>query len=122
MKQENERRRMEEIRKRVHQQTDTLFADFDESTKSGLLEELEKAMVTAAIREEKLRAAQERPKVIKMTDIDRTEQEKEPLEETVKVSKTETPDKEAIPETDPAPANSGHRGIRRRTWSFKGSF
>ena len=106
MKQENERRRMEEIRKRVHQQTDTLFADFDESTKSGLLEELEKAMVTAAIREEKLRAAQERPKVIKMTDIDRTEQEKEPLEETVKVSKTETPDKEAIPETDPAPVES----------------
>ncbi len=97
---------MEEIRKRVHQQTDTLFADFDESTKSGLLEELEKAMVTAAIREEKLRAAQERPKVIKMTDIDRTEQEKEPLEETVKVSKTETPDKEAIPETDPAPVES----------------
>lgn len=106
MKQENERRRMEEIRKRVHQQTDTLFADFDESTKSGLLEELEKAMVTAAIREEKLRAAQERPKVIKMTDIDRTEQEKEPLEETVKVSKTETPDKEAIPQTDPAPVES----------------
>ncbi len=106
MKQENERRRMEEIRKRVHQQTDTLFADFDESTKSGLLEELEKAMVTAAIREEKLRAAQERPKVIKMADIDRTGQEKEPLEEAVKVSKTETPDKEAIPQTDPVAAES----------------
>ena len=81
MKQENERRRMEEIRKRVHQQTDTLFADFDESTKSGLLEELEKAMVTAAIREEKLKAAQERPKVIKVTDIDKTEEPKESKED-----------------------------------------
>ena len=49
MKQDNERKRMEDIRKRVQQQTDTLFADFDESTRSGLLEELEKAMVTAAM-------------------------------------------------------------------------
>ena len=38
MKQDNERKRMEDIRKRVQQQTDTLFADFDESTRSGLLE------------------------------------------------------------------------------------
>ena len=71
MKQENERKRMEDIRKRVHQQTDTLFADFDEATKSGLLEELEKVMVSAAIKEEKRRAAEERPKVIKVTDIDK---------------------------------------------------
>ncbi|WP_286082493.1 tetratricopeptide repeat protein [Parablautia intestinalis] len=71
MKQENERKRMEDIRKRVHQQTDTLFADFDEATKSGLLEELEKVMVSAAIKEEKRRAAEERPKVIKVADIDK---------------------------------------------------
>ena len=70
IKQENERKRMEEIRKRVHQQTDALFADFDESTKSGLLEELEKAMVTAAIKEEKIRIQQERPKVVKVADIE----------------------------------------------------
>ncbi len=69
MKQENERKRMEEIRKRVQQQTDTLFADFDESTKSGLLEELEKAMVSAAMMEEKIRVEQERPKVVKVADI-----------------------------------------------------
>ncbi|MDE5908721.1 MAG: hypothetical protein K2H52_08300 [Lachnospiraceae bacterium] len=75
MKQENERKRMEEIRKRVQQQTDTLFADFDESTKSGLLENLEKAMVTAAIKEEKKKAAQERPKVVKVADIDKQEEE-----------------------------------------------
>lgn len=77
MKQENERKRMEEIRKRVQQQTDTLFADFDESTKSGLLENLEKAMVTAAIKEEKMRAAQEHPKVVKVADIDKEEEIKQ---------------------------------------------
>lgn len=82
MKQENERRRMEEIRERVRQQTDTLFADFDESTKSGLLENLEKAMVTAAIREEKQKAAQERPKIIKVSDIENyISEEKKPAQE-----------------------------------------
>lgn len=106
MKQENERRRMEEIRRRVHQQTDTLFADFDESTKSGLLEELEKAMVTAAIREEKLRAAQERPKVIKVTDIERIEQEKEPAEETVEDPAEEIAVPETVPKENPEPLES----------------
>ncbi len=71
MKQENERRRMEEIRQRVRKQTDTLFADFDESTKSGLLENLERAMVNAAVKEEKQRAAAGRPRVIKTADISR---------------------------------------------------
>ncbi len=71
MKQDNERRRMEEIRKRVHQQTDTLFADFDEATKSGLLEELEKAMVTAAIKEEKLKIAKERLGILRAVDRNR---------------------------------------------------
>lgn len=69
MKKENERKRAEEIRNRVHQQTDTLFADFDESTKSGLLEELEKAMVSAAMKEEKKKAELERPKVVKVSNI-----------------------------------------------------
>lgn len=80
MKQENERKRMEEIRKRVHQQTDALFADFDESTKSGLLEELEKAMVTAAIKEEKVKALKEQPKVVKVADIEKREAQSQPAE------------------------------------------
>lgn len=94
LKQENERKRMEEIRKRVQQQTDTLFADFDEATKSGLLENLEKAMVTAAIKEEKQKAEQERPKVVKVADIDKKEEEKKLKPE---------PDKE--PENEPEPAS-----------------
>lgn len=77
MKKENEEKRLQEIRSRVRKQTDNLFADFDESTKSGLLEELEKAMVTAAIKEEKLRADKEKPKVVKVSDIEKQRLEKE---------------------------------------------
>jgi len=80
MKQDNERKRMEEIRKRVHQQTDTLFADFDEATKSGLLEELEKAMVTAAMKEEKLKIAKERLGLLKAADFGKNKKA-EPLKQ-----------------------------------------
>lgn len=109
IKQENERKRMEEIRKRVHQQTDALFADFDESTKTGLLEELEKAMVTAAIKEEKDRIRQERPKVVKMADIEaktaqeaKKEEEENPEEEIEKTA-PETILQEALEEIDEEP-------------------
>lgn len=106
MKKENERRRMEEIRSRVHQQTNTLFADFDESTKSGLLEELEKVMVTAAMKEEKSKAASERPKVIKVSDIEAASAEKaaslkkEDTAEKEPDFTEETPAKEAEAEED----------------------
>lgn len=95
MKQENERKRMEEIRKRVRQQTDTLFSDFDESTKSGLLEDLEKAMVTAAMKEEKQKAAQSRPKVIKVADIENNVNEAIapiPVEESASIPENELPE------------------------------
>ena len=76
MKKENEQKMMQEIKERVHKQTDSLFSDFDEATKTGLLEELEKAMVDAAVRESKKRAEAERPKVVKVSDIDVKEEEK----------------------------------------------
>ncbi len=109
IKQENERKRMEEIRKRVHQQTDALFADFDESTKTGLLEELEKAMVTAAIKEEKDRVRQERPKVVKVADIEaeavqEAEEEEKNPEEAVKTTAPEAIMPEALEETQEEPA------------------
>lgn len=75
MKKENEKKRLEEIRSRVRKQTDNLFADFDESTKSGLLEELEKAMVTAAMKDEKFKAQQARPKVVKVSDVEKSREE-----------------------------------------------
>mgnify|MGYP004725415087 CR=1 FL=1 len=76
MKKENEQKMMQEIKERVHKQTDSLFADFDEATQTALLEELEKAMVDAAVRESKKRAEAERPKVVKVSDIDAKEEEK----------------------------------------------
>ena len=51
MKKSNEQKRMEDVRKRILNQTDGLFADFDEATKSGLLEQLEKAFVAAMAQE-----------------------------------------------------------------------
>ena len=73
MKKDNEQKMLQEIKERVHKQTDSLFSDFDEATKTGLLEELEKAMVDAAVRESKKRAEAERPKVVKVSDIDAKE-------------------------------------------------
>lgn len=114
MKKENEERRLKEIRERVRKQTDNLFADFDESTKSGLLEELENAMVTAAMKEEKLRADKEKPKVVKVSDIEKQREEKEvhsQQKEEVKTQPVEEPEEiieesvdevmEELPETEP---------------------
>lgn len=87
MKKDNEQKMLQEIKERVHKQTDSLFSDFDEATKTGLLEELEKAMVDAAVRESKKRAEAERPKVVKVSDIDAKEEEKaeeQPEEQTEK--------------------------------------
>lgn len=98
MKKENEQKMMQEIKERVHKQTDSLFSDFDEATKTGLLEELEKAMVDAAVRESKKRAEAERPKVVKVSDIDAKEEEKaekQPEEQT-----EEQPEKQPEEQTE----------------------
>ena len=81
IKKENEQKRMQEIKKRVQKQTDTLFADFDESTKTGLLEELEKAMISAATMEEKKRIEEGRPRGIKVADIEKEEEIQNPVKE-----------------------------------------
>lgn len=51
MKKSNEQKRMEDVRQRIMEHTGSLFADFDEATKSGLLEQLEKAFVAAIMKE-----------------------------------------------------------------------
>lgn len=51
MKRENEKKRQEDVRKRVQQHTGNMFSDFDEATKTGLLEQLEKAVVEAILKE-----------------------------------------------------------------------
>ena len=51
MKKTNEQKRMEDVRQRILQHTGDLFANFDEATKNGLLEELERAFVAAIMKE-----------------------------------------------------------------------
>ena len=51
MKKSNEQKRMEDVRQRILRHTGNLFADFDEATKNGLLEELERAFVAAIMKE-----------------------------------------------------------------------
>ncbi len=51
MKQDNKEKRMEDVRQHILAQTGSLFANFDEATKNGLLEELEKAFMAAIMKE-----------------------------------------------------------------------
>ena len=60
-KKEIEDKRKAEVRRKIQEQTDTLFDDFDEKTKMGLLEKLEKAMVDAVVKSS--------PSVVKVADI-----------------------------------------------------
>ncbi len=50
-KKTNEEKRMEDVRQRILTQTGSLFANFDEATKNGLLEELERAFMAAIMKE-----------------------------------------------------------------------
>lgn len=87
IKKEEENKRKEEIRKRIRQESDSLFANFDEQTKSGLLEELENAMISAAAKSgTKL---QEKPKVVKVSDIERIREEKRAAENEKAISEAE---------------------------------
>lgn len=51
MKKENKEKRSEDVRRRVEQHTGNMFSEFDEATKKGLLEHLEKAVVEAILKE-----------------------------------------------------------------------
>ena len=51
MKRTSQEKRMEEVRQRILAHTGNLFADFDEATKNGLLEELERAFVAAIMKD-----------------------------------------------------------------------
>ena len=51
LKKDNQEKRMEDVRQHIRAQTGSLFANFDEATKNGLLEELEKAFMAAIMKE-----------------------------------------------------------------------
>ena len=113
MKKENEQKMMQEIKERVHKQTDSLFSDFDEATKTGLLEELEKAMVDAAVRESKKRAEAERPKVVKVSDIDAKEEEK--AEEQSEKQPEEQSEKQPEEQTEKQPEEQSEKQPEEQT-------
>ena len=56
-KRTNEQRRMEEVKQRILVHTGSLCADFDEATKNGLLEELERAFLAALMKDSNTKPA-----------------------------------------------------------------
>ncbi len=93
IKKENEQKMLNELKDRVHKQTNALFADFDESTKSGLLEELENAIVSAAMKEQRKKEQASRPRIVKSSQLSGKETPAEPevREEPRKMPKEEEP-------------------------------
>lgn len=93
IKKENEQKMLNELKDRVHKQTNALFADFDESTKSGLLEELENAIVSAAMKEQRKKDQASRPRIVKSSQLSGKETPAEPTvrEEPRKMPKEEEP-------------------------------
>lgn len=57
MKKTTKQKQMEEVRQRILAHTGNLFADFDEATKNGLLEELERAFVAAIMKDSEKKPA-----------------------------------------------------------------
>lgn len=134
MKKNNEEKRMADVRRHILTQTGSLFASFDEATKNGLLEELERAFMAAIMKE-----SGKNPKikqVIHPDDLDDLEQravrktetakqnpkeagKPEPVAEPVMESVTE-PSAEARPATDqleqrPAHSPSGEAAAKEET-------
>lgn len=90
-KQDNKEKRMEDVRQHILSQTGSLFANFDEATKNGLLEELEKAFMAAIMKE-----SGRNPRVKKVVFADKD------LDEKVSLKKeTSVPEKwEEEPQTE----------------------
>lgn len=93
MKRENEEKRKEDVRKRVQQHTGNMFSEFDEATKTGLLEQLEKAVIEAILKESGEREIS--PEDIteeKLTDIVKTVGRKKAENKEEEVKKEENTD------------------------------
>lgn len=131
MKKSNEQKRMEDVRKRILEHTGSLFADFDEATKSGLLEQLEKAFVAAIMKESekppikkvilpeeaKKELGEEEELPARQQDIITEEDEVEELEEIEETNLPETvmedqiPRKEASEETIPVQEKAAVKSV-----------
>ncbi len=89
MKRANEQKRMDDVRQHILAQTGSLFANFDEATKNGLLEELEKAFMAAIMKESKKPPIK---KVILPEDVP----DEQPAQKKPVIKQTETPMKDDI--------------------------
>ncbi|MDE6318505.1 MAG: hypothetical protein K2M22_02090 [Lachnospiraceae bacterium] len=107
MKKDNEEKRMEDVRRHILAQTGSLFASFDEATKNGLLEELEKAFMAAIMKE-----SGKNPHVKKMIFPEREEKKavSEPAAEEKASNETileeSAPKEVVVTEEDPTEDNS----------------
>lgn len=102
MKQDNREKRMEDVRQHILAQTGSLFANFDEATKNGLLEELEKAFM-AAIMKESGRNPQVKKVVFPDDDLNEKPVEKKEMPVSKPQEKAEEPEA-AEPEEAPEEA------------------
>lgn len=93
MKQDNKEKRMEDVRQHILAQTGSLFANFDEATKNGLLEELEKAFMAAIMKE-----SGRNPQVKKVVFPDDDLNAKTSAKKEISVSRPQ--EKEEEPETE----------------------
>ncbi|NLL79757.1 MAG: hypothetical protein GX234_08220 [Clostridiales bacterium] len=80
MKKENEKKRAEETKKRVLEHTGTLFSEFDESTRNGMLEQLQVAAGVLPEESENLPEmfTEEEDGVEELAEIEEMTQEEEP--------------------------------------------
>lgn len=131
MKKSNEQKRMEDVRQRILQHTGNLFADFDEATKNGLLEELERAFVAAIMKESGKKPAikkvvlpddtdKKKPKHVEAEppepELEMEDQEELPMDETdeaEELEEIEEPVSENILEEEPEEAEEA--GAPERT-------
>lgn len=92
-KKDNEEKRMEDVRRHILAQTGSLFASFDEATKNGLLEELEKAFMAAIMKE-----SGKNPHVKKVIFPEEVEEGAAPAPKPASVEKT--PEEEGLAELE----------------------
>ncbi len=124
VKKTNEEKRMEDVRQHIMAQTGRLFANFDEATKNGLLEELEKAFMAAIMKE-----SGKKPKVKKVilpdddeeeSVLEEAEEEPAVMEQPVEIEEPEEmeeeePVEEEEPEEEVVEERRRERGGRRES-------
>lgn len=107
-KKQNEEKRAEDVRKRVLEHTGSLFSEFDASTRSGILEQLEEAARTQADREEEQLLFEDDADELEVLEKAADTEELEAAEETAYPEEPETLEEAADPEELDAVDETGY--------------